>query len=188
MKRLLLALALLGFFTVKASYYGNTEINAYDPAFGNYYKAIVAVEEGKGLLSSTKSTRKITNIAIYVPQTNSHKLLFEKDNKREISFVYFESAYKENSIQFNGAEGVYSPVIKNNISVPERKPNDKLLIGLRDKEKELTNLWVSKKDGTELQHLANVNFDSTWHIDVKNSMLRVITISNQDLVVKNYPW
>ncbi len=73
MKRFLFAFALLGFFTVKASYYGNTEINTYDSTSGNYYKAIEAVEEGKGLLSSSKSTRKITNIAIYDPDKGTHK-------------------------------------------------------------------------------------------------------------------
>ncbi len=74
MNCLLFAFALFGFFTVKPSYYGNTEINTYDSASGNYYKAIVAVEEGKGLLSSLKSTRKMTNIAIYDPDKGTHKL------------------------------------------------------------------------------------------------------------------
>ncbi|WP_299881652.1 hypothetical protein [uncultured Cocleimonas sp.] len=175
-------------FVVEASYFGNSEINTYDPTTGYYYKAIVAVDEGKGgLLSSSKSTRKITNIAIYQPSTDSHKLLFKKDIERSISFVFFESAYKNNTIQFNGAEGTYNPAIKNNTSVAERKPNDKLLIGFRDDDKKVTDLWVSKKDGTELQKLTSVRFGSTWHIDVKNSVLRVVTISNQDLKIKNYP-
>jgi len=187
-KYLFSLILLLAVFAVEASYYGNAEINTYDPVTGLYYKAIVDVEKSKGLLSSSKSSRKITNLVIYDPQNDTHKLLFDKNSKRSISFVFFESAYKNNTIQFNGAEGTYNPAIKNNTSVAERKPNDKLLIGFRDDDKKVTDLWVSKKDGTELQKLTSVRFGSTWHIDVKNSILRVVTISNQDLMIKNYPW
>ncbi|GAA0401724.1 hypothetical protein GCM10009133_08140 [Cocleimonas flava] len=191
MKRLISLLPLLLLLTVfsaEANYYANNEINTYDPVSGYYYKAIVSVGEGKGILSSNKSSGKMTNLAIYDPRSETHKLLFDKSSDRMISFVYFESAYQGNSIQFNGAEVAYNPVIKNNASVPERQPKDKLLIGLKDNEKRVTDLWVSKKDGSELQKVVSVGVGSSWHIDVKNAVIRVVTINNQDLKIQNFSW
>ncbi len=72
LKRLISVIVLLTVSILDASYYGNSEINTYDAATGFYYKAIVSVEEGKGFLSSTKSIRKITNIAKYKPRPDTY--------------------------------------------------------------------------------------------------------------------
>jgi len=189
MKKLFLLIVFVVAFTLEAGYYGHTQIDTYDPATGLYYKAVVIQKESGGFLSSSKgSSDLISNIAIFSPAKNSHSLLFKKDIKREINLFLFETDFKEGSIYFNGEDHGYNANIKNNQSIEERKLRDKLLIGIRKEEKRLTELWTAKKDGSELQKLVEVSFDSSWHIDIKNSKLRIVTIKNGDFKIDSLDW
>ena len=185
MKLLLLFVLLLSITTVKAGYYGNTTIDHYDPDSGFYYKAIVRSQEDSGFLSSKKRISLTTNIAIFDPVTNQDKLLFKVNKERHINLVLFETVYKKQAIQFYGGDQRH---IKNNQHVPERTLRNKLLIGIRNNKKRQTELWVAHKNGDKLSPLAQVSFDSTWHLDIKHSKLRVITIKKGTFNIKNYPW
>lgn len=57
-------------------------------------------EEGNGLLSSLKSTSKITNIAIYEKQTDTYKLLLGFINEdKENTYLWYLKMMVSNSIK-----------------------------------------------------------------------------------------
>jgi len=191
MKKILSLLALTISASLNAGFYSNEDIDTYDPVYGKYYKAIEVKKETKGFLSKG-DTFLTTNIAIYDPQTDTVKMLFEKDSQRDINVFIFESAFKHETIQFNGEitkyGGSYHSNIKNNAAIAERAPKNKLLIGTRDVKNKLMALWTAKKDGDDLTKITDVSFDSSWHIDIKNSMIRIITVKNGSFKIKNVAW
>lgn len=192
MKKLLLLIAFVTVITLDAGYYGNVQIDTYDPISGKYYKAIIIKQDRKGFLGSSKgSSESVSNIAIFDPKTNSHKMLFEKNSKRDINVFIFETGHQHSAIQFNGEESRYGSNranVKNNRSIAKRKLRNKLLIGTRDNKKRITELWTAKKDGNGLSKIAKLSFNSSWHIDIKNSKLRVVTVNNGDFKIESLDW
>ena len=63
---------------------------------------------------------------------------------------------------------------------------DKLLIGLAKEEN--MELWTANRKGEGLKLLTVVPKGATWHIDVKNSKLRVIDVSENRFKIKNFDW
>lgn len=196
MKTLLLLISFVTFFNLEAGYgeyYGSMRVDTYDPVSGSYYKAITINNEEKSFLgSSSKKSENISNIAIYNPQKNSHTLLFAKDDKRDLSFFLFESGYHSKSVLFNGevssGRTSHTGNIKNNNFIVTRETKDKLLVGIKNTNKKLTELWVAKKDGSELKKLTDVPFESTWHIDIKNSKLRIVTTKDGEFNISSFDW
>ena len=183
-----LTLLLLIFFTtsLNAGGYYNYPINIddYDPVTGLYYKSIEIKKKNKSFLSSGSDYR-IQNINIFDPKTATTQLLFKDNEPRNIKFILFETGFKDNSIQFfSGA----SSAIKNNFSIAKRPIKNKLLIGLSDAESKTMTLWVADKMGKKLSRLVSIPFSTDWHIDVKNSKLRIIQLIEGKLSIKSYDW
>lgn len=53
---------------------------------------------------------------------------------------------------------------------------DKLLIALKREENNTkTELWTAQKNGESLKQIAIVNENASWHIDVHNQKIRIVT-------------
>jgi hypothetical protein len=177
-------------FLVSASvfagdYYYEPNINTYDPVTGLYYTAVEGASTKGGFLSSTAS-RSVVNIAIYDPAKETYTLLFKESQKDSISIVLFETGFKDGSIEFNGETS--SALVLNNIRVAKREPRDKLLVGVQNIELKQTDLYVSDKKGNHLKKLVTIPFAADWHIDVKNSKLRVVHQTGKGIRIENYTW
>ena len=175
-------------FTLEAGgFYGvGLEIDTYDPISGNYYHQVTEEKEKTGFLSKG-TTKNLTNIAIFNPKTNTHKMLLDVDKKRDISIFIFESGFKEGSLEFNSDMGRYGN-IKNNTGIAQRQIKDKLLIGIKKPKQRMTELYTAKKDGSKLQKLTNISFDSSWHLDSKNSKIRIITVKAGKFNIVSFDW
>ncbi len=185
MKYLITVLLVFISFPVFSGYYAESRIDAYDPISGLYYKAIEYEPEKRGFMSKGPSTQVI-NISIYNPETGKHAMLFNNDKQRVIAFILYEEGIKDGRVKYFGSD--YSQLIKNNIAVDGRVPKDKILIGVRNDGQKLTELWVSDKNGGNLTMVTKVPFSSSWHIDVKNSKLRVVFSQNGKFNIENFVW
>ena len=162
-----------------------TDIDIYDPVSGLYFKSIEEDIEDKGFMKKASGSI-VSNIAISDPTNDKFTMLFKDLEKRNISFMIFEIGFNANSIDFY--ESGHFSYIQNNNSIKERSIKDKLLVGTKDQTKKVTMLWVSSKNGNNLNLLTSVPFDDTWHIDVKNLKLRVVSYRNSSFKIDSYEW
>lgn len=172
--------------SVFAGDYYEFRIDTYDPVTGLYYKAVEETPGEGGFLSSKTSRNVIVNIAIFDPTKETTALLFNAPQKGGISIVLFETGFKEGRIEFNGS--TYSALVLNNTNVAKRDTRDKLLVGVRSNESKETILFVSDKRGGHLKKLVAIPFTADWHIDVKNSKLRVVHQTGKEIRIENYTW
>ena len=166
-------------------YYNGVGIDTYDPVSGLYYKAITTDTKKEGLLSSSSSQR-ITNINIFDPADGSSRALFSQNVTGRISNVCFESGFKDGSVLFNGDMQPY--VAKNNHSLAKRDPKDKILVSVELPESKGTELFTADKRGKNVRRIATVPSGSSWHMDVRNSKLRVVNQVGQQFKLESFDW
>jgi len=174
-----IALLSLSLNSFARGYYAG-KIDFYDSTTGLYFKSISSNNSG----FIKKGTANISNINIFDPQTKLSKLLFSETTDVNIQSIYFEKKYKENKIEFNQA----SRNIKNNHNISKRELRDKLLIVTYNSEQEQHSLYVANKKGENLKKIVNITKKQDWHIDVKNSVIRIITKQNNQLKFEERAW
>jgi len=164
-------------------------IDTYDDSTNIYYKSIsnkiTKDKDEKSMFSKIKHpSSKLINLAIINTQEDTYKLLFNCNEEVSISFIQFEMLYDEENkkIKFED-EHLY---IRNNKNIERRGMKDKLLIGLNIDE--TLELWVSDKKGNSLIKLVRLNEDESWHLDVKNSKIRVISAVNSEFLMQSFEW
>ena len=183
---LIIGLYLLPFTLEAGTYtYYTANIDFYDPVTGFYYKSIVSKREKKSFLSS-ESDIDITNINIFSPDTNNNVLLFNDGKTHIIISMIFESAYKDGSIEFFG--DTYANYIKNNQGLAERALKNKLLLEVHDLNEKTKSLWIAEKNGKNLTKLLTIPDNAHWHLDVKNSKIRVVKQVEGKLEINSYDW
>jgi hypothetical protein len=168
-------------------------IDEYDRETGFYFTSVTIKEKG-GFLKGNNT--QAIDIYIFFPSTNEGKYLFEQKNNDEIVAFVYESYFDEpeKSIFFNVMEGsnpiirIGSNLIKNNHNITKRKLRDKLLISTYNPEKETYTLWTSNKKGEHLKKLIDFRDFDEWHIDVKNSKLRIVEQRGLKITIKNLDW
>lgn len=184
MNYLLLFLLLFSAPAFAGDYY-EPQIDTYDPASGLYYKSVLDHTSNGGFLSSTSSRNMVTNINIFDPTTGTSTLLFKTPKKEGIPLVIFETGFKGGQVEFNAA---HSNLVMNNSRISKREPKNKLLIGVRSTDAKETTLFVSDKRGAGLKKLVSVPSTADWHIDVKNSKLRVVHQTGKAVRIDSYEW
>ena len=186
MNIILTGLLMLFSTSIFAGYYSsNGYIDTYDSASGLYYKSLSIERENKGFMSNGTSPQ-VTNVNIYNPITQKSKLLFKRNKKRQITFMIFESSISDGKVEFNDSS--YFNNIKNNKVGSNRELKNKFLIGVLDKDGKSAVLWTADKNGENLATIATVLPSEDWHIDVKNSKLRIISSSKGRFKIRSYDW
>lgn len=166
-------------------YYNGAGIDTYDPVSGLYYKTITTDTKKEGLLSSSSSQR-ITNINIFDPADGSSRALFSQNVTGRISIFCFESGFKDGAVLFNG--DMQPCAAKNNQSLAKREPKDKILAAVELTENKGIEIFTADKRGKNLRRIAIVPAGASWHIDVRNSKLRVVNQVGQQLKLENFDW
>jgi hypothetical protein len=184
MKAILGLLVLLVSTPAVADDYYEPRINTYDSVTGLYYKAIVENPE-RGFLSS-KIYKPPVNVAIYDPSKDSSVLLLKEPQKDGISLVLFETGFKDGIIEFNGPSS--SSIVMNNTRVQKREPKDKILVCVHTDESKETVIFVADKKGSGLRKVTTVPQAAEWHLDVRNSKLRVVRQTVTGIQVESFEW
>ena len=164
-------------------------IDSYDKGSNFYYKSISdehrKSHDEKSMFSKIKQLPlKIVNLAIIDSKDNGCRLLFDKSQEVEIRFVLFEQEYneEEKKIEFNDKH-LY---VRNNENIEQRVIKNKFLIGLNINEN--IELWTADKNGLNLKKMLSLNKDEQWHLDVKNSKIRVLSSVNSTFSMQIFEW
>jgi hypothetical protein len=182
MKTGFVIIALLFSVSAIAGGYYNPTIDTYDPVTGLYFKSIKSEEES-GILSSKGNS--IVNLFIYDPVTSTGKLLFPKSSNFQIVALCFEISIEDGQVEFHSD---YSAAIKNNQNIHPRSPKESMLILTRNTETKAETFYFAKKDGSELKKVKTISQSDDWHVDVKNSVIRVIKQVGSELQIESFKW
>jgi len=175
-------IALFFSISVFAGGYYNPSIDTYDPVTGLYFKSIES-EESSGFLSS--KGKSIVNLFIYDPVTNSGNLLFPKSKNFQIVALSFETSVENGEVKFHSD---YSASIKNNHNIEKRNPKEDMLIVTRNTETKEETFYFAQKNGAELKKVKTISQSDDWHVDVKNSVVRVIKQVGSEIQIESFKW
>jgi hypothetical protein len=178
-------LLMISHSVMAGDYYNPSQIDTYDPSSGLYFKAVEKAREDRGFMSSKGYGPVAVNINVFDPASGKSWLLFNEPVGGMITAVIFESGYKDGSIEFGGQEASF---VKNNKLVPSRDPKGKVLVAIRSPEKKETTLLVADKRSGNPTPVATVADGNDWHIDVKNSKIRVVHQTGQAIKIDSYEW
>jgi hypothetical protein len=182
MNRLLAVCLLISSSVAAADYYGG-RIDTYDPVTGLYHKAVSEKAHG-GLLSSKTASGPI-NVAITNPANSLTVLLFKEPVHGSVTSVLFETGFKDGSVEFSGNTDAY---VLNNKAVPKREPKNRLLVVVSNRDDEQSELYTADKSGGNLKKVVAVPRGDDWHIDVKNSMIRVVHQIGSGIKLESFEW
>lgn len=150
-------------------------VDDYDPSTGYYYKSWI-------------NDDRVTNIYVFDPKTHVGEMIFRDGAVYRISKFIYESGYdpKERAMEFGGDS---LSGISNNKNVSQRPPKNKLLIvAIDEKNPEASVLWTADKSGKNLKRLVAVDFRDDWHLDVRNSKIRIVKRDKNTFVVTEMDW
>ncbi len=167
-------------------YYYESHINTYDAQTGLYYKSIEESGTSDGALSSKTAQHHVVNINIFNPTDETSTLLFKSAQKDGIPVILFESDIKDGAVEFSGTAS--KNIILNNIRIERKSIKNKLLVGTRNKDAKETTLFTADKKGNNLKKLVTIPYNADWHLDVKNSKIRVMTQTTKGLNIESYDW
>jgi hypothetical protein len=164
--------------------YSDASLNEYDPVTGLYYESVETVTESSGFISKSTSIQ-VTNIVIFNPETEKHTLLFKDGKIRYINYVTYETGIDNGIVEYRANWHV-----KNNTSITSRPPKDKLLVEviIEKSQEQFIELWTSDKRGNDLKLLTTFPNSSHWHIDARNSKIRIISYENEKFSQKSIEW
>lgn len=170
-------------------YQRNFNVEEYDRQFNLFYVSIHP--KAKRLMGNRKDGEddltKVSNIVIYGVANKTSKTLFEKVTDKElITHMLFETAYDEErqEIVFNR----HSSKIQNNHGIEHRQLYNQLLICQENIDTHHKKLWISKKDGSSIALLAELDATTEWRLDVYNRKIRTFQRSAENPSVKDYDW
>jgi len=191
-------LTLLSINNAYAAYSSNGYIDKYDSSTGLYYKSIKDYKRDekkeKSFLSSIKSLkssrnlRNIINISIYNPETEEIKYIFNDDKIRKITKILFENSIdkEKNSINFAGS---FAGLLKNNNNIKNRNLKNTIILSDTNNEDNTETIWIANKDGSGLKEITTIDAkESNWHVDVKNSKIRIVSEKEGEITIKNFDW
>lgn len=186
MLRCALSLLLLGSAATAGEYYRGYQIDEYDPATGLYFRGVERANREGGFLVSKSPRSEVININVFDPGTGASTLLFAEPPSGDISIVLFETGFKDGQMEYGGTFS--ESHVKNNISVTKREPRTKVLIAVQRANRKETELLVSEKRGGGLTRVTTVAEGADWHLDVRNSKLRVVHQLGQGIRIESHEW
>ena len=180
----LLLLIVMPISALAGGYYHRSFQDEYDKTTDLYFTSAVSYEDG-GFLKGTD--HKAIDVYIYSPETNKGVYLFGQKNKSRITELLFESAFDNDSrsMLFNTED---KHAVRNNHSIDERTPKDRILVLTYNDETKESALWTASKNGENLKKLKDLNKIMEWHVDVRNEKIRFITKNNNSIKVESVDW
>jgi hypothetical protein len=162
----------------------------YDPGSNLIYVGINEISK------KDKVGYEIFNFMILNPENDSKTFIFPKENQKTIKSIFFETMYDstgkrmvlnvQNDFQYSFR--INPDYVINNELIEKRAPKDKLLFIVKEGYDDPTEIWTCLKNGKELKKITNVPAKDSWHIDIRNCKIRIITQKGYDTAINQYDW
>lgn len=150
----------------------------------NYYPA---AQKTSLIRRSPDEDKPFSNLFIWDINAQTKSTLFSEEvaSTEKIQGVLFEKEYEESSqsLLFNSDANLL-----NKENIPYRNLKNKLLLETYHSESGKYHLWLSNKQGKDLSKIATIGKNTQWHLDVGNSVLRIIQHLKTDINIQEIPW
>ena len=177
--------------------FAQADVNDFDADTGLYFHTITeqSPRKSSGWVSSVEDTEgyRTINVFIYDPVKKVGRNLFSQ-SPGKITALIIESAYDAKNHQMIFIDDSNNGQTKNNIGIGSgRKPSKSFLIETvkcSDVEHCQYEIWKAEKRAGEPQKIITLpeGGNVSWHFDVKNRVIRVLTESGGTFAVKEFAW
>ncbi len=163
----------------------NNLVDSYDPISGFYFKSITKEETEVSRFSKSSPKIIVPNIVIFDPLTDEIFTVFPLEKDVVVSKCLFEIKYNKESLSVEYNDSSFHK-IRNNAHIEKRALSNKLLISTLGDDN--CTLWKSDKDGKNLKEIITMLSKDSWHLDVKNSKIRVVSSTEGRLHIQSFTW
>lgn len=150
----------------------------------NYYPS---AQKTSLMRRASDEEKSFSNLFIWDINAQSKSALFPKEiaHTEQIQKILFEKEYNDNEqcFLFNSEARLI-----NQQNIPYRNLKNKLLIETYHPDSEKHHLWLSTKQGNDLSKIATIGIGTQWHLDVGNSIIRIIQYLKTDVNIQEIPW
>lgn len=173
------------------------DVNDFDADTGLYFHTITEQTPRKGSgwgssLADIEGDHPV-NVFIYDPVKKTGRNLFSQSPGR-ITALIIESEYDAKNRQMIFIDDSSDGQTKNNIGIGSgRKPSNTFLVETlkcTDDEHCQHEIWKAEKRAGEPQKIITLpeGNNVSWHFDVRNRVIRVLTESSGSITVKEISW
>lgn len=158
--------------------------DGYDQSTGLLIVQVEAVSENDGLISSYE--HQITkNLFIYDPSTKKGRKLFDKYYGSITAYILESALSKDGEIEYLGTS---SGLAKNNQQIKTRPIRSSILIETFNSTTKQYTVWRAEKRTGSPMVMFSYKKPSSWHIDTRTGIIRLISQDHENVVVKEYAW
>ena len=158
--------------------------NDYDQSTGLLIIPITATTDKKGLISSYE--QQITkNLFIYDPSAKNGRKLFDKFYGQVTGYILESALTKEGEVEYLGT---YSGLAKNNQQIKTRPTRPTMLIETFNNTTKQYTVWKSGKLSGSPAAMFNYSKPSSWHIDSRAGVIRLVGQEQENISVREYAW
>jgi hypothetical protein len=158
--------------------------NDYDQSTGLLIIPITATTDKDGLISSYE--QQITkNLFIYDPSTKKGRKLFDKFYGQVTGYILESSLTKDGEIEYLGTS---SGLAKNNQQIKVRPIRSTMLIETFNNSTRRYTVWKSEKLTGSPEVMFSYTKPSSWHIDSRMGIIRLVVQEQENILVKEYTW
>lgn len=158
--------------------------NDYDQSTGLLIIKVITNNDKDGLISSYE--HQITNnLFIYDPITKKGRKLFDKYYGEVTGYILESSLTNDGHIEYIGTS---SDFVKNNKNVKARPIKSSMLIETFNNSTRQYSVWKTEKPSGSPVVMFSYTKPSSWHIDARAGIVRVIVQDHENIIVKEYVW
>jgi hypothetical protein len=158
--------------------------NDYDQSTGLLIIPITATTEKEGLISSYE--QQITkNLFIYDPRIKKGRRLFDKFYGQVTGYILESSLTKDGEVEYLGTS---SGLAKNNKKIKVRPTRPTMLIETFNNTTKQYTVWKSEKSSGSPAVMFNYTKPSSWHIDSRAGIIRLVVQEHENISVREYAW
>ena len=158
--------------------------DGYDQSTGLLIVQVTATSDKDGVISSYE--HQVTkNLFIYDPSTKKGRKLFDKYYGQITAYILESSLTKDGEIEYLGTS---SGLAKNNQQIKTRPIRSSILIETFNSTTKQHTVWKAGKLTGVPMVIFSYKKPSSWHIDSKSGIIRLIAQDNENVEVKEYAW
>lgn len=156
----------------------------YDQSTGLLIIPITATTAKEGLVSSYE--QQITkNLFIYDPSTKKGRKLFDKFYGQVTGYILESHLTKNGEIEYLGTS---SGLAKNNQRIKARPTRPTMLIETFNNTTKQYAVWKSEKLSGSPAVIFNYTKPSSWHIDSRAGIIRLVVQEHENITIREYAW
>lgn len=160
------------------------DANDYDQSTGLLIIPITVTTDKDGLISSYEQ-HVTKNLFIYDPRTKNGRKLFDKFYGQVTGYALESALTKDGEVEYLGTS---SDLAKNNQRIKARPIKPTMLIETFNNTTKQYTVWKAEKLSGSPKVMFSYIKPSSWHIDSRAGIVRLVVQEHENISVREYAW